>query len=220
MKKILIIHAHPEKLSFNSALKDATANYFQTKGAEVKVSDLYAVGFNPVGDKHDFLSLSNPDFFKYQMEQVNAFEKNLFASDVKIEMEKLLWCDTLIFNFPLWWFGLPAILKGWVDRVFAMGFSYGAGKGVYDNGTFKDKIAFCIITTGGPEIAYGKTGKNGELENILYPIHHGMFYFVGMQVKQPFISFSPARITQEERVLELQKLEKFLGEVQGTKNLY
>ena len=47
-----------------------------------------------------------------------------------------------------------------------------------------------------------------------------MFYFVGMQVKQPFISFSPARITQEERILELQKLEKFLGEVKGTKNLY
>jgi len=220
MKKILIIHAHPEKKSFNSALKDAAVQHFQNNGAQVKVSDLYSMGFNPVGDKHDFLSLSNPEFFKYQMEQVNAFEKNLFAEDVKTEMEKLLWCDTLIFNFPLWWFGLPAILKGWVDRVFAMGFSYGAGKGVYDNGTFKDKFAFCIITTGGPEIAYGKTGKNGELENILYPIHHGMFYFVGMQVKQPFISFSPARITQEERILELEKLEKFLSTVKGLNNLY
>jgi len=220
MKNILIIHAHPEKKSFNSALKDATVQHFQNNGAQVKVSDLYSMGFNPVGDKHDFLSLSNPEFFKYQMEQVNAFEKNLFAEDVKTEMEKLLWCDTLIFNFPLWWFGLPAILKGWVDRVFAMGFSYGAGKGVYDNGTFKDKFAFCIITTGGPEIAYGKTGKNGELENILYPIHHGMLYFVGMQVKAPFISFSPARITQEERILELEKLENYLSSLKGMKNLY
>jgi len=230
MKKILVIHAHPEKKSFNSSLKNCAVEHFKKQGSEVKVSDLYAMGFNPVGGPHDFIALSNPDFFKYQMEQVNAFEKNLFAPEVKIEMEKLLWCDTLIFNFPLWWFGLPAILKGWVDRVFAMGFCYGAGKGIYDNGIFstsakasvdkKDKTAFCIITTGGPEMAYGKSGKNGDLENILYPIHHGMFYFVGMNVKAPFISFSPARITQEERVSELEKLEKFLEDLSSKKNLY
>ena len=220
MKKILIIHAHPEAKSFNSALKNYTVNYFEVQGAEVKVSDLYAMGFNPIGDKHDFTELNNPDFFKYQLEQVNAFEKGLFVDEVKTEMEKLLWADAVIFNFPLWWFGLPAILKGWVDRVFAMGLSYGAGKGVYDNGIFKNKIAFCIITTGGPEVAYGDSGKNGNLMQILYPIHHGMLYFVGMQVKAPFICFSPARLTDEERVLELEKLSKFLNLVQSTKNLY
>lgn len=220
MKKVLIIHAHPEAKSFNSALKNHAVNYFQNHGAEVKVSDLYAMGFNPVGDKDDFQELNNPDFFKYQLEQVNAFEKDLFVEEVKSEMEKLLWADTVILNFPLWWFGLPAILKGWVDRVFAMGFSYGAGKGVYDNGTFKDKIAFCIITTGGPEVAYGDGGKNGNLMQILYPIHHGMLYFVGMQVKAPFISFSPARLTNEERILELERLTNFLSTIKSTKNLY
>jgi NAD(P)H dehydrogenase (quinone) len=220
MRRILFVHAHPEQKSFNSSLSNAAADYFRSNGAEVRISDLYSMGFNPVGGKHDFLSLSNPDFFKYQLEQVNAFEKNLFAADVKSEMEKLLWCDTLIFTFPLWWFGLPAILKGWVDRVFAMGFCYGAGKGVYDNGTFKDKTGFCIITTGGPEVAYGKTGKNGELDQILYPIHHGMFYFIGMQVKAPFICFSPARISDDERKLELKKLETYLDSVSSKENLY
>lgn len=211
--KVLIVHAHPEKASFCSSLKNAASNYFNEIGCKVKESDLYAMEFNPVGDKHDFISLQNPDFFKYQQEQVHAFQNNLFEEDLRAEMEKLEWCDILIFNFPLWWFGLPAILKGWVDRVFAMGVVYGAGKGVYDNGIYKDKTAFITITTGGPQQAYGDGGKNGNLDNILFPIHHGVFYFVGMTVLSPFISFSPARITEEERKNELARYRVYLENI-------
>lgn len=211
MKKVLIIHAHPESKSFCSSLKNEAIAYYQSQGAEVKVSDLYAMGFDPVGGKHDFTQLENPDFFKYQMEQVHAYQHGLFEASLKEEMDKLEWCDTLIFNFPLWWFGLPAVLKGWVDRVFAMGLTYGAGKGVYDNGTYKNKTAFLTLTTGGPEIAYGTTGKNGNLETILYPIQHGMLYFVGMTVLSPFVCFSPARIGDEERVKELERYKLYLA---------
>ncbi|MBK8925929.1 MAG: NAD(P)H-dependent oxidoreductase [Crocinitomicaceae bacterium] len=220
MKKILIVHAHPEPQSFCSALKSKAESHFNAHGAEVKVTDLYQIGFNPVGGKDDFLSLSNPSYFKYQAEQTNASQHNLFCAEVKAEMEKLEWCDTLIFNFPLWWFGLPAILKGWVDRVFAMGFVYGAGKGVYDNGVYKNKIAFAVITTGGPEQAYGNTGKNGDLDTILFPIHHGMFYFAGMQVINPFISFSPVRLSDDERQKEILRFENFLAEIDSAKRLY
>lgn len=213
MKKILIVHAHPEGKSFCSSLKNEAIAYFQSQGNEVKVSDLYAMEFNPVGDKHDFTAIQNSDFFKYQMEQVNAYQHNLFSPEIKTEMDKLEWCDILIFNFPLWWFGLPAILKGWVDRVFAMGFAYGAGKGVYDNGTYKNKTAFLTLTTGGPEIAYGNTGKNGNLETILYPIQHGMLYFTGMTVLPSFICFSPARITDEERHAQIQLYLDYLKNI-------
>jgi NAD(P)H dehydrogenase (quinone) len=200
--------------------KNEAVSYFESKETEVKVSDLYAMGFNPIGDKHDFTQLQNPEFFKYQMEQVNACQNNLFTTDVKPEMDKLEWCDTLIFNFPLWWFGLPAILKGWVDRVFAMGLVYGAGKGVYDNGTYKNKSAFLTITTGGPEIAYGESGKNGNLDTILYPIQHGMFYFAGMTVLPPFISFSPARITDEERKEQLRLYKTYLEKITSLTPIY
>jgi NAD(P)H dehydrogenase (quinone) len=220
MKKILIIHAHPEPKSFCNSLKNEAVTYFQSQGAEVKVSDLYTMGFNPVGDKHDFTKLQNPDFFKYQMEQVNAHQNNLFSPELKTEMEKLEWCDTIIFNFPLWWFGLPAILKGWVDRVFAMGVVYGSGKGVYDNGTYKNKTAFLTVTTGGPEIAYGDKGKNGNLETILYPIQHGMFYFTGMTVMPPFICFSPARITDDERKLQLDLYKAYLKNLKNVAPIY
>ena len=219
MKNVLIIHAHPEDQSFCSSLKKRAVSHFENKGYHVKVSDLYAMEFEPVGAKHDFTDLKNPDFFKYQKEQVNAFENNLFVSDLKLEMEKLEWCDILIFNFPLWWFGLPAILKGWVDRVFAMGFVYGNGKGVYENGTFPEKIAFIAMTTGGPEMAYNG-GKNGDLKTILFPVHHGMFYFAGMTVLPPFISYSPARKTTEELSSELERYSNHLNNLYGLTPLY
>jgi NAD(P)H dehydrogenase (quinone) len=220
MKKILIVHAHPETQSFCSSLKNTALEYFKQQGSEVIISDLYGMSFNPIGNTSDFTVLQSPDFFKYQAEQTHAFKNNLFEQQLKAEMDKLEWCDTVIFNFPLWWFGFPAILKGWIDRVFAMGFAYGAGKGVYDNGTFKDKTAFLTFTTGGPELAYGQTGKNGDLESILFPIHHGMLYFTGMTVLPPFISFSPARLDDEQRIQEIKRYKKYLSEIKKSKPIY
>lgn len=220
MKKALIVHAHPEKLSFNSALKDKAISVLNEMGYTVNVSDLYEMGFDPVGGKQDFIELKNHDFFKFQLEQVNAYEHDLFTSSTKEEMRKFEESDLIIFNFPLWWFGLPAILKGWVDRVFAMGFAYGAGKGVYDNGFFKEKQAFLCLTTGGPDIAYGPNGKNGSLDTILYPIQHGMLYFVGMNVKPAFISFSPARKEKNELESELRRYEEHLKNLEQLPSIY
>ncbi len=208
--QVLIVHAHPEPMSFNSALMKHARAYFEAKGDSVMVSDLYAMGFNPVGGRHDFQSEKDPDYFKYQAEQVHAFQEGAYSTEIQTEMDKLDKADVVIFNFPIWWFGLPAILKGWVDRVFAMGFVYGAGKGVYDNGHYKDKKAFVTITTGGPQPAYGEEGKNGELDEILFPIQHGMFYFTGMTVLPPFIAFGPARKSEDERAEDLRRYTAYL----------
>ena len=219
-KKILIVSAHPEEKSFCISLKNEARDFFLANGCEVKESDLYAMNFDPVGDKTDFKSIANPDFFKYQSEQLNAAQHSLFEDDLKAEMDKLEWCDVLIFNFPLWWFGLPAILKGWVDRVFAMGFVYGGGKGVYESGVFSRKSAFVIMTTGGPEESYGFNGRNGSITNILFPIQHGMFYFTGMTVLPPFISWGPARLTEEERINDLERLKEYLGKLETVEPIY
>ncbi len=101
-----------------------------------------------------------------------------------------------------------------------MGLTYGAGKGVYDNGAYKDKTAFMTLTTGGPEVAYGDEGKNGSLETILYPIQHGMLYFVGMEVLPPFVCFSPARIGDEERLKELNRYKTHLENIKTLTPLY
>jgi NAD(P)H dehydrogenase (quinone) len=218
--KILIVHAHPEPRSFCAALKDTAVAFFEKNGHEVVVSDLYQMGFNPVGGTQDFTELKDQDYFKYQAEQVNAYQQDYFSPELKLEMEKVHSSDVIIFNFPLWWFGLPAILKGWVDRVFAMGFIDGAGKGVYDNGAYPNKKAFVTMTTGGPQPAYGDQGKNGEFDTILFPIQHGMLYFTGMTVLPPFISFGPARKSDQERGEDLARYKTYLSQLDQHEPIY
>ncbi len=195
---VLIVYAHEEPKSFNGAMRDTAVRVLRETGHTVEVSDLYVMRFNPVGGKHDFTTLTDPDYFKYGVEQTKASEAKTFAADVAAEQEKLLRADLLIFQFPLWWFGLPAIMKGWVDRVFAAGLTYGGGRW-YSNGVFKRKRAMVSLTTGGGPTIYSPTGLNGEMDSLLFPIQHGMFYFLGFDVLPPFVAWSVARSSQEQR---------------------
>jgi NAD(P)H dehydrogenase (quinone) len=104
----------------------------------------------------------------------------------------------MLWQHPLWWFGLPAILKGWVDRCFAMGRTYGGGK-LYENGVFKGKSAMLSLTTGGPAEAYAKGGFNGDIHAVLRPIHRGILQFTGFNVLAPHIIFAPVRLRDDQR---------------------
>ena len=195
---VLIVYAHEEPKSFNGAMRDTGVRVLQEAGHTVEVSDLYAMRFNPVGGKHDFTALVDADYFKYGVEQTKASEAKTFADDVAAEQEKLLRADLLIFQFPLWWFGLPSILKGWVDRVFAAGLTYGGGRW-YSNGVFRGKRAMLSLTTGGGPTIYSPRGLNGDMDSLLFPIQHGMLYFLGFDVLPPFVAWAVARSTQRER---------------------
>jgi NAD(P)H dehydrogenase (quinone) len=201
--KILIVHAHPEPKSFNGALTRTAVEFFMETGHEVQVSDLYQMHFNPVSDRRNFVTVKDADYYKQQIEEMHATEVNGFAADIQAELDKLDWCDILILQFPLWWFGMPAILKGWVDRVFAMGRIYGAGKW-YDNGYFRGKKAFCSVTIGGPEEMYTEDGINGNIHELLFPINHGVFFFVGFEVLPPYLVHAPARMSHDQRVEALK----------------
>ena len=111
------------------------------------------MNFDPESDHRNFTTVKNPDFFKQQIEEVHATEVGSLAPDVEAELRKVEACDLMIWQFPLWWFGLPAILKGWADRVFAMGRTYG-GERFYENGVFMGKRALLSVTTGEPEAVY------------------------------------------------------------------
>jgi NAD(P)H dehydrogenase (quinone) len=208
--RALIVHAHAEPKSFNGALKEAAVKALRARGDEVEVSDLYAMGFNPVGGPHDFQQLADPEFFKYGMEQTIASDRKTFAADVAAEQQKLFRADFLLFQFPLWWFGLPAILKGWVDRVFAAGLTYGGGRW-YSEGVFRGKRAMLSLTTGGPPTIYSPRGLNGDLDSILFPIQHGMLYFVGFDVLPPFVAWSVARVGDKQRAAYLREFEARLS---------
>lgn len=197
--KILIVHAHENAQSFSSAMKDQAVETFNSMGHSVQVSDLYAMDFNPVGGRGDFSRMSDATYYKYQMEQLHAVSHQTFVPELKTEMDKLAAADVVNFNFPLWWFSIPGILKGWVDRVFAMGFAYGGDYGFYEDGPFRDKRAFATVTTGGPAAFYEPGARNGDINHILFHINHGMFYFTGMETLPPYVVFGASRLSDDQR---------------------
>jgi NAD(P)H dehydrogenase (quinone) len=199
---ILIVYAHPEPKSFNGAMFRTAIKTLSETGHQVQHSDLYSMAFKPVSDRSNFTSTRDEDFFKQQLEELYATEVNGFAPDIQTEQEKLEWCDLMIWQFPLWWFSVPGVLKGWVDRVFAMGRVYGNGR-FYENGVFKEKKALLSLTIGGIEESYYKDGFNGELAAILRPIHRGMLGFTGFSVLAPQVVYQPARRSSEDLEREL-----------------
>ncbi len=213
--KILIVYAHPEPASFNAALKDLAVEVLAGANHEVVVSDLYAMEFDPAGGPVDFSGREDSQCFRYQREQIHATANGLFVPEVKAEMDKLVWADFVIFQFPLWWFSLPAILKGWVDRVFAMGFSYNIGQ-AYEKGIFRGKRAMLSFTTGGPPSTYGPTGKNGDIYELLRHVQYGMLHYIGMDVLPPFIAYSAARVTPEQRASYLAAYRDRLLTIEAT----
>ena len=151
--KAFIVYWHPEPQSFNHAMFTTACQTLKDAKWEVKTSDLHAMKFNPVSSRANFQSVKDPDYFKQQIEEMHASETKGFSADIEAEMEKLEWCDLMIWQFPMWWFSLPAMMKGWVDRVFAMGRIYGGGH-IYETGVFKGKRAMLSLTTGGPAESY------------------------------------------------------------------
>ena len=107
----------------------------------------------------------------------------------------------------------PDILKGWADRTFAMGRTYGNGR-FYESGVFKGKRALLSVTTGGASSHYEKGGWNGDIHSILRPIQRGIFQFTGFSILSPHIVYGPAHHDQAERVKELERYAARLQQIE------
>ncbi len=185
--KVLTVHAHMERQSFNAALLARACEVFAARGWPVQVSDLYAMGFDPVARPTDFKERADPHFLRYDQEQRAAWAAKGFADDIAAEIEKLIWCDLLILQFPLWWFSVPAILKGWIDRVFALDFAYGGGRW-YDKGGLAGRRAMISTTMAAWPQMMAPDGINGDIDVNLWPLQNGVLAFCGFEVLNPFIA--------------------------------
>ncbi|MHB9841841.1 NAD(P)H-dependent oxidoreductase [Paraburkholderia terrae] len=216
--KVLIIHAHPEPNSFCAALKSAAEEEFRNDGHEVRVSDLYAMRFNPVASSADFSDRVNPDYCVYALEQRHAVNTGTLSEDVQVELDKLLWCDLLVLNFPIFWFSTPAILKGWIDRVLVSGVVYG-GKRFYDRGGLRGKRALVSVTLGGQEHMFGSRGIHGPLQEMLKHLLQGTLAYTGLQVHTPFIGWHVPYISSDDRLAILRAWRDRIRSLNGESTL-
>jgi len=183
---IFIVYAHPGPDSLNRALKDYAVAHLQRAGHAVQVSDLYAMDWKATLEASEIPADSQQN------------------DDVLREQDKLRWADVVIFQFPLWWFSMPAIMKGWVERVYSYGFGYGVGEHSerrwgdrYGEGTLSGKRAMLVVTAGGWESHYSARGINGAMDDLLFPIHHGILYYPGLEVLPPLVEYRTDRMNAE-----------------------
>lgn len=196
--KVLVVFAHPEPKSFCGALRDVAVETLKAAGHEVLVSDLYAQGFIAPTTRADFTTVDDPDYLKYQVEETKAWAEHGFAPDIAEEQRRVAWCDHLILIYPLYWFHLPGILKGWVDRVMATGFAYGGGKW-YETAPLYGRRALLAFTMGAPQDRWGDGTLFGPIDGILNPIRYGILNFCGFEALEPFIAYAPARVDDGAR---------------------
>ena len=206
---VLIVHAHPEPRSFTAAMKNAAVATLSAAGHAVVVSDLYAQAFDPIAAATDFGDRADPDYLIYALEQRHGYETGTLAPDIAAEVEKLKACDLLLLSFPLFWFSVPAILKGWIDRVLLSGLTYG-GKRFYDRGGLAGKKATIGITLGARPHMFGRDAIHGELETMLRPLLRGTLYYTGMQVLPPFYAYHVPYIGHEARAAILDDWRRHL----------
>ena len=160
MANILLIYGHPKTpKSFNFDLKEKLVEALKQHGHNVLVRDLYEISFNPL--------LSSKD--------LELIHNGQISEDIRKEQEFIKNADTIIFIYPIWWAGQPAIIKGYIDRVFSYGFAY-MYKGGKVMGLLPDKKAIIINSNGNPSALYEKEGFYNSMKSL---VDKGIFAFCG-----------------------------------------
>jgi NAD(P)H dehydrogenase (quinone) len=215
---VLVVYAHQEPGSFTSAMKNSAIETLTRQGHNVVLSDLYGQGFTAIAQKWDFVT-SSGKHFNYMLEQKHATNLDYaFSPDIVAEIEKIQQANLILFIFPIWWFSVPAILKGWFDRVLAMGVTWDGGR-IYENGLLRGKQAMLIASAGGPPEYYKKEGKHkASVNEVLHPINHGTLAFCGLNVHEPFVALNVLGTTTEGLDQKLEELKYRLENMLASPN--
>jgi NAD(P)H dehydrogenase (quinone) len=133
--KVLVLYAHPERRSFCGAVLDQFLAGVTQGGGEVRLRDLYQLHFNPCLGIEEFVR------------ERKGGDIGAVPRDVCEEQEHVLWSDAIVFVCPLWWSDVPAILKGWFDRVWTKGFAW-AYSGTPELRQGRSRRALMLVTAG------------------------------------------------------------------------
>ncbi|MFA6448066.1 MAG: NAD(P)H-dependent oxidoreductase [bacterium] len=185
--KHLIVYSHPNPKSFNHAILETYTAALKHKGAEMRIRDLYTIGFSPALDVRDF----------------DYYAQHKVPDEIQAEQDNIKWADFLTFIYPIWWTGLPAMVKGYIDRVFTNGFAFGVGAdGV--KGLLPGKKVFIFNTTGTPDPVYK---DNGMLKSLSQTSDAGIFEFCGMEMAGHKYFAGVPYITDADRAAMLEEVK-------------
>lgn len=190
--KYLIVYAHPNPKSFNHAILETIAGELRKKKKEFKVRDLYKIGFNPALSTKDLLAIQN----------------GAVPKDIKKEQNYIGSADALIFIFPIWWSAMPAMLKGYIDRVFSLKFAYDITEDEVV-GLLQGKKVFIVSTTGASKEDYEKMGA---FKMMKMSMDMAIFQFSGMEVLEHKYLSSVPYVSQQDRKKMLKELRLLVKE--------
>jgi NAD(P)H dehydrogenase (quinone) len=175
--KHLIVYAHPNESSLNHLIKQTVLESLEKFNHEVEVRDLYQVNFSPV----------------FSMDDMKGQRMGKVALDVQIEQDFITWADHITFVYPIWWTGMPAIMKGYIDRVMSYGFAYRYDQGI-QKGLLTGKGTTIINTHGKSNAEYEAIGMDKALS---LTSDTGIYTYCGLQIKNHFYFDKADRATSE-----------------------
>jgi len=178
--KHLVVYTHPNPESFCHAILDTVLGALAERGDEVVVSDLYQKNFSPVLASSDFI----------------AFGKGETPADILEEQKKIEWADNLIFIYPTWWFNRPAMLQGWIDRVFSHGFAFNEDENGFE-ALLSGKTSNIFVTYGGRE--EDVVEAFGSIDAAVSSMTIGTLGLVGIDPVKPLYCFEVPTTTKEKR---------------------
>ncbi len=184
--RVLIVYAHPNPSSFNHAILEHCSLGLQEAGHEVRVKDLYAENFDPV----------------LRAEELAALQAGNIPAKIEQQQADLLWAEGLIFIYPLWWYGCPAILKGWFDHVLTNGVAYTYSRDGL-KGLLKHQRAVVLMTAGSSE----KFFRDTDADQLIHrPVTDGTLAFCGIQDVYHRIFYAVPGLSEQARAAILTEV--------------
>jgi NAD(P)H dehydrogenase (quinone) len=206
----LIVLAHPEPSSFAAALAHTALAALDGAGWQVTLLDLYREGFDPVLSERDFTDRKIAGRLQPMDEQAHAAAGRTFSPGLARHIELFESADLLLLVSPMWWFSVPAMLKGWIDRVFANGVAYRYPEVPAWSGFLGSKRGMLVMTSSYESSSFREDGV-GTLDHVLHPLLFGTLAYTGMTVLEPFIAYAADSADEKARAGYLAQLSTRLA---------
>ena len=184
---VLVVIAHPRKTSLTQAVSEKVCSGLLKSGCTIEVADLYTENFDPCLNSQD-----EPDW---------DFVEKEYSVAVKKEMARIERADALVMIFPVWWWNMPAMLKGWIDRVWGYGFAYGEGNKL----PVKKILALGVAAN-----TEGDEGSQAFFEDFKKQMIEGTFKYCGVDDSSMEIFYNS--LGDEEYVEKLLERAEQIGE--------